>query len=161
MLENDAMLCWWIVLNIKLKPQSITWAEWFVRGGEVEWLPRAIHLAVNPGLVWWLLPRGTLVDGHPGTKRLLRLPCFRVLSVQPYDIMGSILIEYDVRVQLVAWHQWYLGTGLASMVEFSFWNVSSHSSLWVEWVLRWKCTTPAGCKTNRLAMSTVMDNLSL
>jgi hypothetical protein len=41
------------------------------------------------------------VDGHPGTKILLRLPCFRVLSVQPYDIMGSILIEYDVRVNLL------------------------------------------------------------
>jgi hypothetical protein len=27
---------------------------------------------------------------------------FRVLPVQSYDIMGSVLIEYDVRVQLVA-----------------------------------------------------------
>jgi hypothetical protein len=27
---------------------------------------------------------------------------FRVLPVQPYDTMGSVLIEYDVRVQLVA-----------------------------------------------------------
>jgi hypothetical protein len=27
---------------------------------------------------------------------------YSVLSVQPYDIMDSALIEYDVRVQLVA-----------------------------------------------------------
>jgi hypothetical protein len=93
------------------------------------------------------------VDGHPGTKRLICLPCFRELPVQPYDNMGFVLIEYDVRVQLVAWHRWYLGMGLASMVDFSFWKVSSHSSLSVEWVLRWKCTTPVGCKTNRLAVS--------
>jgi hypothetical protein len=76
--------------------------EWFVRGGEVEGLPRAIHLAINPGLVWWLSPGGALVDGHLGTKRLICLPCFRVVLVQPYDNMGSVLIEYDVRVQLVA-----------------------------------------------------------
>jgi hypothetical protein len=76
--------------------------EWFVRGGEVEWLPRAIHMAINPGLMWWLLPGGTLVEGHLRIKRLPCLPCFRVLPVQPYDIMGSVLIEYDVRVQLVA-----------------------------------------------------------
>jgi hypothetical protein len=30
---------------------------------------------------------------HSGLKRLLCLPCFRVLSVQPYDIMCSVLIE--------------------------------------------------------------------
>jgi hypothetical protein len=65
----------------------------------VEWLPRATHLAINPGLVWWFSPGGTLVDGHPGTKRLICLPCLRVLPVQPYDNMGSVLIEYDVRVQ--------------------------------------------------------------
>jgi hypothetical protein len=33
---------------------------------------------------------------HSGLKRLL---CFRVLPVQRYDTMGSVLIEYDVRVQ--------------------------------------------------------------
>jgi hypothetical protein len=62
--------------------------EWFVRGGKVEWLLRAINLAINLGLVWWLLPGGTLVDDHPGIKRLPCLPCFRVLPVQPYDIMS-------------------------------------------------------------------------
>jgi hypothetical protein len=35
---------------------------------------------------------------HSGLKRLLCLPCFRVLPVQPYETMGSVLIEYDVRV---------------------------------------------------------------
>jgi hypothetical protein len=36
---------------------------------------------------------------HSGFKCLLCLPCFRVLPVQPYDTMGSTLIDYDVRVQ--------------------------------------------------------------
>jgi hypothetical protein len=36
---------------------------------------------------------------HSGLKRLLCLICFRVLPVEPYDTMGSVLIEYDVRVQ--------------------------------------------------------------
>jgi hypothetical protein len=35
----------------------------------------------------------TTRDGHSGLKRLLCLPCFRVLPVQPYDTMGSVLIE--------------------------------------------------------------------
>jgi hypothetical protein len=30
---------------------------------------------------------------HSGLKGLLCLPCFRVLAVQPYDTMGSVLIE--------------------------------------------------------------------
>jgi hypothetical protein len=30
---------------------------------------------------------------HSGLKRLLCLPCFRVLLVQPYDTMGSVLIK--------------------------------------------------------------------
>jgi hypothetical protein len=72
----------------------------------VEWLPRATHLAINPGHVWWLSPGGALVDGHPGTKRLKCLPCFRVLPVQPYDTIGSVLIEYVVRV-----HPWILTVG--------------------------------------------------
>jgi hypothetical protein len=38
-------------------------------------------------------------DCHLGLKRLLYLLCFRVLQVQPYDTMGSLLIEYDVRAQ--------------------------------------------------------------
>jgi hypothetical protein len=71
-----------------------------------------------------------------------------IVGVQPMSMTwgGSIIIG---------------GTGHASMVAHSFSKVSSHSSLSVEWVLRWKCTTPAGYKTNRLAMSPVMDNLSL
>jgi hypothetical protein len=34
-------------------------------------------------------------DCHPGLKRLIRLPCLDVLPVQPYENMGSVLIEYD------------------------------------------------------------------
>jgi hypothetical protein len=88
----------------------------------------------QPRTVWLLSPGSSLEDGHPGLKRLICLPCFRVLPVQPYDIMGSVLIEYDVRVQLVASNdmRWYLGYGHASMIEFFFRKVLSHSSLWVE-----------------------------
>jgi hypothetical protein len=46
------------------------------------------------------------VDGHLGTKRLPCLPCFSELPVQPYDNMGSVLIEYDARV-----HPWVLTEG--------------------------------------------------
>jgi hypothetical protein len=46
------------------------------------------------------------VDGHPGTKRLPYLPCFSELPVQPYDNMGRVLIEYDVRV-----YPWVLTEG--------------------------------------------------
>jgi hypothetical protein len=42
--------------------------------------------------------QGATRDCHPGLKRLLCLLCFRVLPVQPYDTMGSVLIEYVVRV---------------------------------------------------------------
>jgi hypothetical protein len=56
----------------------------------------------QPKTVWLLSPGSTLVDGHPGLKRLISLLCFRVLPVQPYFIIGSVLIEYDMRVQLVS-----------------------------------------------------------
>jgi hypothetical protein len=46
------------------------------------------------------------VDGHPGTKRLPCLPCFSELLMQYYDNMGSVLIEYVVRV-----HPWVLTEG--------------------------------------------------
>jgi hypothetical protein len=72
----------------------------------VEWLSRTTHMAINPGFVWLSSPGGTLVDGHPGTKRLPCLPCFSELPVQPYDNMGSVLIEYVVRV-----HPWVLTEG--------------------------------------------------
>jgi hypothetical protein len=42
--------------------------------------------------------QGATQDCHSGLKRLLCLLCFRVLPMQPYDTMGSVLIEYDVRV---------------------------------------------------------------
>jgi hypothetical protein len=50
--------------------------------------PRASHLAEGGVNL-----RSTLVDCHPGLKRLQCLMCFRVLPVQPYDIMGFVLIE--------------------------------------------------------------------
>jgi hypothetical protein len=50
-------------------------------------------LGYQPRTVWLLSPRSSLEDGHPGLKRLICLPCFRVLLVQPCDIMGSVLIE--------------------------------------------------------------------
>jgi hypothetical protein len=50
--------------------------------------PGASHLAeggVNLG--------STLADCHSGLKRLPYLLCFRVLPVQPYAIIDSVLIE--------------------------------------------------------------------
>jgi hypothetical protein len=35
--------------------------------------------------------RRSLVDGHSGLKRFPCPLCFRVLPVQPYDTMGSVL----------------------------------------------------------------------
>jgi hypothetical protein len=109
--------------------------------------------------------RSLLEDCHSGLKRLPCLPCFRILLVQLMTIWAlswlikmwgfNLCARYGLVVKL------QVGTDLASMVALSFWKVLSHSSLWVEWVLRWKCTTPAGCQTNRLAVSPVMDNLSL
>jgi hypothetical protein len=43
--------------------------------------------------MWWLSPEGTLVIFHPRTKRLPCFPCFSELPVQPYDNMGSVLID--------------------------------------------------------------------
>jgi hypothetical protein len=37
--------------------------------------------------------RSTLVECHSGLKRLTCLPCLRVLPVQPYDNMGSVLTD--------------------------------------------------------------------
>jgi hypothetical protein len=36
--------------------------------------------------------QGATQDCHSGLKRLLYLLCFRVLRVQPYDTMGSVLV---------------------------------------------------------------------
>jgi hypothetical protein len=78
--------------KLKLQPNKTPGWKWHCLV-YVEWLPRATHLAVNPGLVWWFSPGGTLVDGHPGTKRLPCLPCFSELPLQPYENMGSVLID--------------------------------------------------------------------
>jgi hypothetical protein len=48
---------------------------------------------------WRMCTQGATQDGHSGLKKLLYLLCFRVLVVQSYDTMGSILIEHDVGVQ--------------------------------------------------------------
>jgi hypothetical protein len=53
----------------------------------------------QPRTVWLLSPGSSLEDGHSGLKRLICITCFRVLLVEPYDTMGSVLIEYVVRVQ--------------------------------------------------------------
>jgi hypothetical protein len=76
----------------------------------------------------------------------------RVLLVQPYDTMGSVLIEYDVNVQpwVLTWggSWWWLG-GTAKLVWLYASSERSCLILFfgVKWVLRWKCTTPAGCQT--------------
>jgi hypothetical protein len=49
----------------------------------------------------WFSSEGTLVVGHPETKRLQCLPYFSELLVQPYDNMGSILTDYAMRIQHV------------------------------------------------------------
>jgi hypothetical protein len=68
---------------------------WFMLSG----YPGLHRFGYQPRTMWLLSPGSTLVDGHSGLKRLICLPCFRVLPVQPYDTMGSVSIEYDVRVQ--------------------------------------------------------------
>jgi hypothetical protein len=50
-----------------------------------------LGVEVDPGCL--------LVECHSGLKRLLCSSMVRLLPVQPYDTMGSVLIEYDVRVQ--------------------------------------------------------------
>jgi hypothetical protein len=66
-------------------------------------------------------------DCHPGLKGLICFPCFRVLPVQPYDTIGSVLIEYDVRVQ-----PWVLTEGgskiIGGMVRLVWLNASSERS---------------------------------
>jgi hypothetical protein len=78
--------------KLKLQPNGTPGWKWYCLV-YVEWLPRTTQLAVNPGFVWWFSPGGALVDGHPGTKRLPYIPCFNELPVQPYDNMGSVLID--------------------------------------------------------------------
>jgi hypothetical protein len=59
--------------------------EWFVRGGEVEWLP------------WGYMPQENVVDRgentcgwSPKIKEITMSYVFSVLPVKPYDIMGLI-----------------------------------------------------------------------
>jgi hypothetical protein len=61
----------------------------------------------------------------------------RVLPVQPYDIMGSVLIEYNVRV-----HPWVLTEGgILGTVRSRWLNAPSERSclilcMGIKWVLR-------------------------
>jgi hypothetical protein len=75
----------------------------------------------------WGEPWSTLVECHSGLRRLLCLLCFRVLPVQPYDTMGSVLIEYDARVQ-----PWVLTEGgsriVGGTVRLVWLNASSERS---------------------------------
>jgi hypothetical protein len=63
----------------------------------MQWIMLSGYLGPHTWLsthgMWWLSPEGTLVVCHQGTKRLQCLPCFSELPMQPYDNMGSILIE--------------------------------------------------------------------
>jgi hypothetical protein len=68
--------------------------DWFDRGGNVE---SVLGHMPRGGCV----PGRSLADCHSGLKRLPCLLYFRVLLVQPYDTMGSVLIELVVRVQPV------------------------------------------------------------
>jgi hypothetical protein len=61
--------------------------------GWIGLIEAAMLSGYQPRTVWLLSPGSSLEDGHSGLKRLIYLLYFRVLPMQPYDIMGSILIE--------------------------------------------------------------------
>ena len=65
----------------------------------VEWHSQG-HTPVM-GFVWWLLPEVYTCGRPPRIKEITMSSIFSELPVQPYGIMGSALIEYVVRVQLV------------------------------------------------------------
>jgi hypothetical protein len=60
------------------------------------------------------------VDGHSRIKEVNMSSMLRVLPVQPYDTMGSVLIEYDVRVQPRVLTVGGMRNGQASLVEYFF-----------------------------------------
>jgi hypothetical protein len=61
--------------------------------GYVEWLLGATYLEDSTMVCGEDLRVSTLAVCHLGTKRLQCLPCFSELPVQPYDNMGTILID--------------------------------------------------------------------
>jgi hypothetical protein len=84
--------------------------DWFDDRGDVEWRPGATHCVVAA----WARPRAThcVVAAWAFTcslptrnKEVTLSSMLRVLPVQPYDIMGSVLTDY-VGVQLVCKKWW-------------------------------------------------------
>jgi hypothetical protein len=150
----------WSGMKIELQPNETPGWKWHCLV-YIEWLPRATHT--------WLSTQDLCGCFHLGvhlwmaTQEQRDYHVFLALVSFQCNVMTLWALSWLSMMwgfNLFAWHRWYLGTGLSSMVEFSFWKVLSHSSLWVEWLLRWKCTTPAGCQTYWLVVSPVMDNLS-
>jgi hypothetical protein len=162
MLKTDANACfisWCLVLKFNFNPNETPGWKWHCLV-YVEWLLGATCM-VDLTMACGIFPRvSTLVVCHPGTKRPTCLPC--LVSFQ-----CSLMTIWALSWLSMLWgfiHGYWQKVVFWARSDpdgwMSFWKVLSHSSLWVEWVLRWKCTTPAGCQTNRLAMSPVMDNLS-
>jgi hypothetical protein len=82
--------------------------DWFIDGGDVEWLLG--HMPCG-GCVPMAFTYGLPLR----IKEITMSSMFRVLLVQPYDNMGSVLIEYDVRVQPgVTDRGWIWGTARLS-----------------------------------------------
>jgi hypothetical protein len=158
------MLCWWIVLKIKLQLQWTTWVELVLLG--LCWVATQGYTpGYQPRTCVVVITWGYTCGWPLRNKEIKMSSMLRVLPVQPYDTMGSVLIEYDARVQpwVLTWGGSWLIGGTVRLVWLNATSKRSCLILFfgVKWVLRWKCTTPAGCKTNRLAMFSVMDNLSL
>jgi hypothetical protein len=59
--------------------------DWFDDGSDVEWLPGATHCVVAA----WALTCGL----PPRNKEVTMSSMLRVLPVQPYDNMGSVLTD--------------------------------------------------------------------
>jgi hypothetical protein len=59
--------------------------DWFDDGGDVEWLPGATHCVVAAWAFTCEMP--------PRNKEVNISSMLRVLPVQPYDNMGSVLTD--------------------------------------------------------------------
>jgi hypothetical protein len=72
--------------------------DWFDDGGDVEWRPGAAHCVVaawaRPGATHCVVAAWAFTCGlPPRNKEVTMSSMFRVLPVQPYDIMGSVLTD--------------------------------------------------------------------
>jgi hypothetical protein len=72
----------------------------------VEWLPRATQVWLSTQDCVVVITREYTYGWPLRIKEIKMSSMLRVLPVQPYDTMGSVLIEYDVRV-----HPWVLTVG--------------------------------------------------